>query len=100
MAIQGTFFGLPVATLTSMMTNAQAALNGILTAGQAYSIGGRSFTRANIQALMEMIQELQYALNRANGTNITTTFANMNPNPVLATTQFHSRRSSRRGKSS
>ena len=76
--ITGCFFGLPVTTLQPMLTNYLNLLTGISTAGQSYMIGGRTFTRANIAEVRQTIQELQYAINRQNGTNNSFTFANMN----------------------
>ncbi len=68
MAVQGKFYGLPVATLTAMMTNFTNALTAVATTGQSYSIAGRTFTRANLTELSNIIAEIQAALNRANGT--------------------------------
>ena len=72
------FFGLPTATLQTMLTNYLAVLTGISTAGQNYTLGGRSFTRAHIAEVRQTIQELQVAIDRANGVRNTFTFANMN----------------------
>ena len=74
----GAFFGLPVTTLTTMLNNYIAVLTGISTAGQSYTLGGRTFNRANLVEVRNTIQELQRAINRANGTSLSFTFANMN----------------------
>ncbi len=84
MAIQGTFFGLPLATLNTMLTNATAAYNAVLTTGASYTIGGRQLSRANLTQLSNTIAELQFAIQRASGGNTQQTYANMNPNPVLS----------------
>ena len=85
--LTGCFFGLPVATLNTMMTNWTAVLTGISTAGQSYSLGGRSFTRAHISEVRQTIMEIQAALDRANGVRNTFTFANMNTGGAPATAQ-------------
>ena len=69
--LQGMFFGLDVATLTTLKTNYLNALTGISTAGQSYSISGRSFSRANIGEVTAIIREIQQAIDRANGVRIT-----------------------------
>lgn len=76
--ITGAFFGLPVTTLQTMLTNYLNVLTGISTAGQSYSLGGRTFTRAQLAEVRQTIQELQAAIDRANGVRNTFTFANMN----------------------
>lgn len=76
--VTGVFFGLPVATLTTMLTNYINVLTGISTAGQSYTLSGRTFNRANIAEVRQTIQELQRAIDRANGVSNSFTFANMN----------------------
>lgn len=72
--ISGQFFGLPYATLTSLLNSYTQALTDIATAGQSHAISGRSFTLANIAEIRRTIAELQAAINRANGTRIRRTF--------------------------
>jgi hypothetical protein len=69
--LQGYFFDLDVQTLTTLLSAYKTALTQIATAGQSYSISGRTFTRANIAEVSATIRELQQALNRANGTRPT-----------------------------
>ena len=76
--VTGQFFGLPVATLQTMLTNYLNVLTGISTAGQSYTLGGRTFNRAHIADVRQTIQELQVAIDRANGVRNTFTYANMN----------------------
>lgn len=76
MAIKGTFYGLPLATLQTMQTAWLACLTGIATAGQSYQIAGRQFTRADLAEVKDTIAELQAAIERANGTRVTQTYAN------------------------
>jgi hypothetical protein len=76
--VTGVFFGLPVATLTTMQTNYIAVMTGIATAGQSYTLSGRAFTRANLPEVRQTLVEIQRALDRANGVSNSFTFANMN----------------------
>lgn len=73
--IQGLFFGLDAATLTQLKTDYLSCLTAIAVAGQSYTIAGRQFNRANLAEVKQTIAEIQAALNRANGTSITQTFA-------------------------
>lgn len=73
--IQGLFYGLDSATLTQLKTDYLACLTAIAVAGQSYTIAGRQFNRANLAEVKQTIAEIQAALNRANGTSITQTFA-------------------------
>ena len=76
MAIKGTFFGLPLATLQTMQTQWLACLTGIATAGQSYQIAGRQFTRADLAEVKDTIAELQAAIDRASGTRTTYLYTN------------------------
>ena len=71
MAIQGLFYGLDAATLATLKTNYIACLNAIAMAGQSYSISGRSFTRADIKEVSQMLAEVQAAIDRLNNTSTT-----------------------------
>jgi hypothetical protein len=77
MAVQGVFFGLDSATITSIRTDAIAAVEAILKTGSSYSIGGRQLTRANLAELQMTILEATSALNRiaGAGTRITRVYA-------------------------
>ena len=68
MAVTGQFFGLPAATLSSLLTSYMTALTAIATTGQSYSIAGRSFTRGDLPELRQTIAEIVAAQNRAAGT--------------------------------
>lgn len=72
--IQGLFYGMDAATLTLMQTQWQACLAAIATAGQNYSIAGRTFTRANLSEVSQMLAEVNSALQRANGSRTTQTY--------------------------
>lgn len=77
MAIEGIFFGLDAATLSTLKTNYVACLNAIAVAGQSYSISGRTFTRANLKEVSQMLAEVQAAIDRAAGTRTTSFYPNM-----------------------
>ena len=62
---RGAFVGLPVATLTSIRTKYLECLEAIAVAGASYSIGGRSFSRANLGEVRDTIEELTYAIKLA-----------------------------------
>jgi hypothetical protein len=64
----GKFIHLDLATLQTMQTQWQACLAAIATAHQSYSIAGRSFTRANLMEVSEMVAELAYAIGLKGGT--------------------------------
>jgi hypothetical protein len=56
------FVGLPIADLIELQTMAQQALKDVLTGGQSYSFPGRTFTRANLRELQEMIGNIGAAI--------------------------------------
>jgi hypothetical protein len=70
MALSKSYFGLPLATLTSLQTQFIACLEAIAVAGASYSIAGRSFTRANLGEVAQTIKELQAAIDSARGTRV------------------------------
>ncbi len=71
MAIQGLFYGLDLATLTQLKTDYVTCLSAIAVAGQSYSISGRTFTRANLAEVSQLVAEVQAAIERLNGTRVT-----------------------------
>lgn len=74
--VTGKFIGLDAATLTEMQADWKAALKAIAVGNQSYTIAGRTFTRANLSEVAEMVAEINRALTIANG-GITTTYADM-----------------------
>lgn len=68
--ITGCFIGLDSATLSSMRDEYVAAIRAVAVAGQQYSIGGRSYTRANLQELQNTLKEVTFAQGVANGTTV------------------------------
>ena len=71
MAMNKTFFGLPLATLQELQTDFTACLKAIAVAGASYSIAGRSFTRANLAEVAHTIKELQAAIENQSGSRVT-----------------------------
>jgi hypothetical protein len=76
---RGDFVGLPVATLNSLRSKYIECLEAIAVAGASYSIAGRSFSRANLSEVREIIAELTLAIESAAGTRIRTTYAKFGP---------------------
>lgn len=82
MALNKSFFGLPIATLEELLNDYVACLKAIAVAGASYSIAGRSFSRANLNEVSQTVKELQAALDAANGRRIkrvVTAFASQRP---------------------
>ena len=73
-SIRGVFFGLPTATLQSLLTQYQAALVACATGGQSYSISGRQFTRANLGEIQTTMMELQAAIGYSTNSRQTSAF--------------------------
>jgi len=69
--VNGWLFGLDSATLAQLLTDYQNALTAVATTGQSYSIGGRTFTRADLSEIGQMIAEIKAAQNKASGTRVT-----------------------------
>lgn len=70
----GAFFGLDAATLQALLNSYLACLTAIATAGQEYTISGRTFTRADLAEVKAMVRDLKQALDYANGTRLTSAF--------------------------
>ena len=70
MAQNSTFFGLPLATLQSLQEKYITCLEAIAVAGASYSIAGRSFTRANLTEVSNIIGQLQSAIEYASGSRV------------------------------
>ena len=73
-SLSGAFYGLPVSVLQPMLTNYLNALTAIATAGQEYTISGRTFKRGDLPEVRQTIMELQSAIDRANGVRPTSTY--------------------------
>jgi hypothetical protein len=75
----GSFVGLPLSTLTSLRDKFVSCLEAIAVAGVSYSIGGRSFSRANLTEVRNTLEELNYAIRLADGTKVINTYAKFGP---------------------
>jgi hypothetical protein len=79
--LKGTFIYLDAATINTMLTEWQACLTAIATAHQSYSMAGRTFTRANLAEVAEMVGELAYAKELKAGNVVRSTVADMSNTP-------------------
>lgn len=77
LVITGKFTHLPLSVLTTMQAEWSACLTAIAVGHQSYSIAGRSFTRANLSEVSDMVGEVAYALALKNGTAQRVTYADM-----------------------
>lgn len=75
--IEGLFVNLDAATLATMKTEWLACLSAIATAHQSYSIAGRTFTRANLKEVSNMLGEISYAQKLLSGESVRTVYADM-----------------------
>ena len=73
--ITGKFALLDTATLLSMQTDWIACLHAIAVGNQSYSIAGRSFNRANLSEVSDMVSEISYALKLKSGTLVKTVYS-------------------------
>jgi hypothetical protein len=74
---EGLFIHLDLATLQEMQTEWKACLTAIATAHQSYSIAGRSFTRADLKQVSEMVSEIAYAIQAKSGGLTRTVYADL-----------------------
>ena len=70
MGLNKAFFGLPLATLQSLQAKYIECLEAIAVAGASYSIAGRSFTRANLGEVSQVITDLTAAISSADGSRV------------------------------
>ena len=77
MALDNPFLGLDTTTLTTLKTRATDAILAVLS-NQSYSLNGKSVTRADLGSLNQMLGQIQWALDDANGTARTTSFVSFN----------------------
>lgn len=70
----GQFFGLPAATLQTLLAQYTAALSAVATRGQSYIIDGRSLSSADLGQIRQTIMEIQAAINQAAGTRRTSLY--------------------------
>lgn len=73
----GILRGLDSATLLQMRTDWLGCLQAIAVLGQSYALAGRSFSKANLSEVKDMIGEINYAINLLSGVSVSTTYADM-----------------------
>jgi len=56
------YVGLPIADLTELQGLIQQAIKDVLAGGQSYSLPGRTFTRADLRTLQEMLGWVSQAI--------------------------------------
>lgn len=76
-ALTGKFVHLDTDTLNSMRTDWNACLKSIAVGHQSYSMAGRTFTRANLEEVSDMVAEIAYALKLNSGNIQRTTYSDM-----------------------
>jgi hypothetical protein len=74
--VTGKFVAVDVPTLTLMLQQWQQCLTAIAL-NQSYSIAGRSYTRADLEAASEMVSELSYALELKKGNLVRVVYSDM-----------------------
>lgn len=75
MAVTNDFFYLDATTLATLLTAYTNCLTAIATTGASYTIGGRTFTRANATTVAGIIASIKVAQKFQAGTRITTVHA-------------------------
>jgi hypothetical protein len=73
MAVQGVFVGLTESELLSIRADTLSAIAGVLRVGASYTVGGRSFTKADLGKLQDTLSEVNYALGLLRETATTST---------------------------
>lgn len=68
---------LDAGTLATMLQQWQQCLSFIAVGNQSYSMAGRSFTRADLADVSDMVGELSYALQLKNGGLQRTVYSDM-----------------------
>lgn len=74
MPAKGDFFYLDAATLSQLKTDYTACLTAIATGAASYSIGGRSFTRANLAEVRQTLAEITAAQRFQSGSRVRTVY--------------------------
>jgi hypothetical protein len=72
--VKGAFFYLDASTLATLKTQYVACLSAIATTGQSYSIAGRTFTRANLAEVTNILAEIAAAQRKQSGAGTRVTF--------------------------
>ncbi len=67
MAVQGSYFGLPLPTLQALQAQFIAAIGQITTVGKAYTVGNRSYTLVDLADINQSLLEVNAAILKATG---------------------------------
>lgn len=67
MAVQGAFFGLPLASLLALQTQYVNAAAEVSTVGKSYTVGNRSYTLDDMTDIRQTLLELGAAIRKATG---------------------------------
>lgn len=67
MAVQGSYFGLPLTTLRALQDQFVACIGQITTVGKSYTIGNRSYTLLDLNEINQSLLEVNAALLKATG---------------------------------
>lgn len=76
-SLSNPFFGIDLATLTSLKTKTLDAIQAVLL-NQSYSLNGKSVSRADLDKLNLMLGQLQAAIDDANNQSTTVSFVSFN----------------------
>lgn len=76
------FIHLDLTTLQTMLEEWQACLTRIAVGNQSYTLGQRTFTRANLGEVASMVGALAWAVSAKGGTAISVTYADMSGVPA------------------
>lgn len=76
-SLSNPFFGIDLATLTSLKTKTLDAIQAVLL-NQSYSLNGKSVSRADLEKLNLMLGQLQAAIDDANNQSTTVSFVSFN----------------------
>lgn len=79
MAASGSFDGLTLDQLNSLLAVYLQCITAIAVRGTSYSIAGRSFSFPNIPEVNQTILELNYAIGKLTGARSGSARANFNP---------------------
>ena len=71
------FDGLPLADLLALRAQVLAGITQIMVTGQSYSLGGRSFTAANLSELRSMLGDIGIEIAKLSGRTSRRTLAVM-----------------------
>lgn len=77
------FTGLPTATLLDLQSKYTDCLAQIAVVGQSYSIGGRSFSFANIGEVSKLLMDINTAIARKAGRGASRTWGNFRRRGVM-----------------